>query len=337
VASTSEFNAEGGKGQVTVTTDRDCQWEARSDAGWLTISTSGAVQGSGTADFTVASTLDPITRTASLTIGEHTITITQRAAACGYRLSALELSVPSSGGTREIDVAASSALCEWAAQTDTSWVSFPTGRTFKGDGRLAILAPAWSGPLRQAELAIADQRVLLTQSNGCVYNLTPSSVAVPAAADRTSVGVQTAEGCPWTTVNQVPWVTVGSGAAAGPGAAQLQVAANSGRARSGVLTIAGRPFSISQASGCQIGVSSHTATWEALGGLGVIGITATPDCPWASVSQVNWITIASNSTGAGNGSITLLVAPNIGGPRSGTVTISGHTFTAYQLGLAEGN
>jgi hypothetical protein len=332
--STREFNAQGGTGKITVSTERDCQWKAESNVPWLTFASPDAGQGSGTADFVVAATPDPVTRTASVSIADQDVSITQRAAACQFRLSIAELSVPASGGGRDIDVTASSALCEWSAQADVNWVGFPSGRAFKGNGRVVVESPTWAGPLRRAELVVAGQRVLLTQANGCAYNISPPSAVVPAAAGRTTVAVQTVEGCGWSTANQVPWVTVAGGAAmTGPGVALLDVSANPGRARSGTLTVAGRPFAISQPSGCVYTVSTHTATWGPEGGFGAIGIDTAPDCPWATSTQLNWIVFISNSSGAGPGTITFLVTPNLGGPRSGTMTIEGHTFTAHQLGV----
>src|SRR5262249_17420493 len=110
----AEFGAEGGDGRLTVTTDRNCSWKAQTDAGWVTITPSGATQGSGTAPFTVATTNDPVAPTASLAVSNQRVTITQRAAACRYRLSVQELSLPAPGGGGAVDVTASSTLCEWS-------------------------------------------------------------------------------------------------------------------------------------------------------------------------------------------------------------------------------
>jgi len=330
--SSNEFSSDGGEGRVTVTAERDCRWEVQSDATWLTVRSTGETQGSGTASFVVAPTTDPLSRTASLTIVDQRVTITQRAAPCRYRLSSLELSVPPSGGSGEIEVAASSALCEWIAQASADWVSIPTGRTYKGNGRVAFQAAPWVGPMRRAEIAVADQRVVVTQSTGCTYTLTPPSATLPRTAGRGSISVQTGEGCGWTALSSAPWVHITAGASAtGPGVAEFSVDANSGAARSATLTIANRPFPVSQASGCDYRLDPAASTFAAAGGPGAIAMNTTAGCPWTAESEVNWITVTAGQTGNGPGVFQIAVAPNGGPQRAGGVRAGGQRFAATQI------
>jgi len=329
---TREFDAEGGEGTITVSAARDCRWDVRSDAGWLTIASPAEGQGDGTARFVVASTTDPVSRTASLTVVDQQVTITQRAAPCRYRLSIVDLSVPPSGGGGEIDVTASSQLCEWTAQADADWVSIPTGRTYKGSARVSIEAPPWAGPMRRAEIAIADQRVVLTQSAGCTYSLGSSSAAMPSSAGSGSVPVQTAAGCPWSAVSSVPWVTITGGAAgSGPGVVEFSVLANSGPARSATLTIANRPFAVAQAAGCEYRLEPAAATFAAAGGPGTFAVNTAPGCAWTAASEASWITVTAGHAGSGPGAVSMSVAPNAGPQRASGVRIGGQRFTATQL------
>jgi hypothetical protein len=331
--SAREFSADGGTGRLTVDTERDCSWTVQADAAWLTFTPSEAIQGSGAADFLVAATVDPVPRSVSLTVIDQKITISQGAARCRFGLSASEFSVPATGGGHDIDVTASSALCEWTAQTDATWLSFRTPRAFKGSGRVTVEAAPWTGPPRRAEVIVADQKVALTQSSGCVFSLTPSSAHLPAAGGAASVSVQTMAGCGWSSSNGLPWLAITNGSAPGPGSAQLAVTANAGPARAGTLTIANRPFAVIQESGCQYSLHVNAATYPAEGGWGWIAVTTTPECPWSTARQVDWIsTISSPASGGGAGSVSFLVAPNFGGPRVGTLTIGNQTFTIYQAG-----
>src|SRR3954466_5695882 len=242
-ASTSEFSAAGGEGKITVTTDRDCDWELHDEAAWLTVMPPVAMQGSGTVTFTVAATNDPLTRTTTLVVADQRITITQRAAACTYRLSHLDVSVSAAGGGADVDVTASSALCEWTAQTAADWVAIRTGRTYKGNARVTVEAPPWTGAPRRAEITVADQRVVLTQSDGCAFTLNQSSASIPRAGGRGTVSVQTGAGCAWSATSSVPWATITGGAmAVAAGAAEFPVDPNSGPGGSAVLTIASRTF-----------------------------------------------------------------------------------------------
>lgn len=72
---TASVAAGGASGSLTVTAPAGCAWTATSNASWLTTSSSGA--GNGTATYTAAGNTSPASRSATLTIGGRTITITQ--------------------------------------------------------------------------------------------------------------------------------------------------------------------------------------------------------------------------------------------------------------------
>jgi hypothetical protein len=57
-------------------------------------------------------------------------------------------------------------------------------------------------------------------------------------------------------------------------------------------------------------------------------------CDWTAVSNVSWITMPFSTSGSGNGTVFYSVAANTnGGPRTGTLTIEGQTFTVVQDGM----
>ncbi len=316
---------------MTVTTERDCTWEVRSDAGWITITTAGEIQGSGTVRFVVAATSDPVSRTASLNILDKQVAIVQRAAACEYEISALALALPAAGGGSDIDVAASSPMCEWTAQADAGWVSIPTGRTYKGSGRVSVQAAAWAGPDRRATLVIAGQQVAVTQSDGCVYNVTPSSASMPASGAHGSVSIQTPEGCGWSAASGASWVRISSAAAGtGPATAQFDVDANSGPARSARLTIANRAVTIAQASGCAYRLDPPAAAFGAPAAASSIAVQTAAGCAWTAVAEAGWMTITSGASGSGPGVVQLNVAANAGPERAAAVRVANQRFAASQ-------
>ncbi|TMQ05280.1 MAG: hypothetical protein E6J90_49515 [Deltaproteobacteria bacterium] len=98
-------------------------------------------------------------------------------------------------------------------------------------------------------------------STGCSYAISPASVAASAAGGSANVTVMAGAGCSWTATGNVTWVTITAGASGtGNGSVTYTVAANTGAARSGTLTIAGQTFTISQAAAttCQ---SAGTLDW----------------------------------------------------------------------------
>jgi hypothetical protein len=329
--SESDFSARGGEGRVTVTTERDCRWSVQSSASWVTVKASGETQGSGAAAFAVAPTEDPLARSATLTVSDQQVAITQRAAECRYRLSVQDVSVPAAGGAVEVDVTASSALCEWTVQTTADWVSITSGRTYKGSGRVAVQATPWTGPPRRAEIVVADQRMVVTQADGCAYSLTASSIELSRAGGRGAVSVQAGEGCGWSAVSTVPWIHITAGAtAAGPGVAEFSVDPNSGPARSAALTIASRRFTVAQASGCEYRIEPPAWTFAAAGGPGAITMNTTTECSWTAQSEVEWIALISGLSGSGPGVVQISVSPNAGPERAGAVRIGGQRFVATQ-------
>jgi hypothetical protein len=77
--STQSFEASGGQGSVSVTTQTDCSWTASSGVSWVTLSSAGSGTGSGTVSYTVAANSGSDDRSAGLTIAGNILTITQAA------------------------------------------------------------------------------------------------------------------------------------------------------------------------------------------------------------------------------------------------------------------
>ncbi|HSX59241.1 MAG TPA: M12 family metallo-peptidase, partial [Tahibacter sp.] len=92
----------------------------------------------------------------------------------------------------------------------------------------------------------------LACGGGCTSTIAPMSASVGAAAASGSIAVTTsASNCTWTAASTANWITVtsGGGPFAGNGSVSYTVAANTGAARSGTLTIAGQTFTVSQQAG----------------------------------------------------------------------------------------
>jgi all-beta uncharacterized protein len=330
--SAGDFGPEGGDGRLSVTTERDCTWKAETDASWVTIATPNGMQGGGTVSFSVAATSDPVSRSASITVADQKVTITERAAACRYRLSAQDLSLPATGGGGAVDVTASSALCEWSAQADANWLSIPSGGAYKGNARVTFQAPPWNGPDRRADVRIGDQHLALTQAGGCTFTLASPSASVAAAGGGASVSVQTGPGCSWTIANSAPWVSLATAATlSGSANAEFTVAANTGPARSATVTVANRPFTISQATGCQYQLNPAASTFATAGGPASIAVNTAAGCDWTADSDADWLTFASSRSGSGPATVQINAAANAGPQRTANVRIANQRFVATQL------
>ena len=323
--------AEGGSGRLTVTTARECAWSAASEASWLSLVGPASGQGDGAVEYVAALNTDPVVRRAAIVANSHRAEITQAAGTCTIQLQQPSAGFPPVGGTGRIDVVASSQLCAWTAAAQVDWITIAPPASGTGNAALTFVVAPTSGPPRTGTIAVAGQRFSVTQSEGCAYAIAPVSSGVGAAGGGGTITVSTGDGCPWTTFSNVPWITVAAGSAgAGPGTVAFSVAPTEGPERSGMLVVAGQPFTVTQAAGCSFDVAPLTHMAPPTGATLPVHIAAAPGCAWSALSTAPWINLVGAATGSGSATVTLAVAESTGAARNGTVTIAGRTVTVSQ-------
>jgi uncharacterized protein YkwD len=93
-------------------------------------------------------------------------------------------------------------------------------------------------------------------------------------------------------------------------------------------------FDPNQAGTCAYSLDHSNRSFAATGGSDAIQLSAGSGCAWMASSNANWISISSNPSGSGTGTVTYNVAANSSDqPRTGSVTIEGQTFTVTQAGI----
>jgi hypothetical protein len=130
----------------------------------------------------------------------------------------------------------------------------------------------------------------------------------------------------------VPWITLAATSGSGGTNLRYTVAANTGAARTGTLTVAGTTITVTQAAApvCQLTVSPLSASFPTAGGDGTLRIDASDgSCAWTAASSVPWITLATGS-GSGGANLRYTVAANTGAARTGTLTVAGASVTVSQ-------
>jgi uncharacterized protein (TIGR03437 family) len=85
---------------------------------------------------------------------------------------------------------------------------------------------------------------------------------------------------------------------------------------------------------CDFTLSSAAYTAPLTGGDTNITVACPGGCKWFASSNESWIKINSGAIGAGNGTLSLTIAPSTNGGRIGTVAIAGKAFTISQPGVA---
>ena len=206
--------------------------------------------------------------------------------------------------------------------------------------------------------------LLLVVASACGESSSPSSSTAPTPSCAYSlsisdtingyptggsfdVGVTTTPntGCAWTAVSNASWLHVTSAASgSGNGTFTFTADANTGAARTGTLTVAGRLITFNQSAtaitppsppspACVFKLSiSDTINGYPDGGTFPVGITVTQgsDCGWTSVAFAPWLHVVAGASGTGSGTTTFTADPNPGGARVGSMTIAGEVVMFNQ-------
>jgi hypothetical protein len=126
-----------------------------------------------------------------------------------------------------------------SSYTTPSTTTADSGSTF----RVVVSNSAGSVTSTAATLTV---NVVATTS--CTFTLSQTRSTYPAGGGTASVTVTAPNGCAWTSVSNVSWITIAAGkTGTGTGSVVYTVEANESRkARTGTLTVAGRTFTVKQ-------------------------------------------------------------------------------------------
>jgi len=331
------LDASGGSASVIVSTQAECAWSAASDVGWITGFSPAAGQGTGEVRFQVAANPTPTMRQGRITLNGVAVQVSQTGVACRVEISPASLSIGPGGGGGSVQVVAP-AGCSWTVSSSAPWLTVSGGGTGTGNGTVSFQASANTGVARLAALTIADQTFVVTQNAPsapqCNYAIQTTSVSLPIAGGSTVVSIQADPTCSWTAASNVSWLAVtGVGVGTGNGSVTISASPNTGAARSGTATIAGRTFTVNQAGSCVASLNPSNATVAAAGGAGPsIAVTIAPGCAWTASTGDSWLSITQGASGNGNGAVAFSATANTGNVRTGSLTIAGQTFAVTQPG-----
>ncbi len=265
-AETSAFPPAGGSSALRITTNRECTWSARSEAGWLSVANPAEGQGDGTVQFTVAGNADPSPRGTGISVNDQRLPISQEGRPCQLSVSSDFEQMDAAGGDRTIEVNANADACTWTASTNDPWISIVAGREGHGDGNVTFRVTPLTGASRSGTLTLAGRVVQVVQlpagapvppappvppGPGCTYSLATTAMNVSQSGGSSQIAIITPNGCGWSARSNVGWMTiVGSPFGSGPAVVTFAVEATAGASRTGTLTIAEQTLTVVQAAGC---------------------------------------------------------------------------------------
>lgn len=197
-----------------------------------------------------------------------------------------------------------------------------------------------NNPNRPERLSDHDMAVAYFKFNPvpCSFSLSSSILPMTARGGEGSVSVATGLACEWTVTSNDPWIVISSDSSGtGNSLVSFEIKENFAEdPRTGSLTIAGQTFTVVQdgaAVACSYSISPLSQSFKSsAGGSGIVTVTAVSGCGWVATSNASWITIATGSSGIGNGAVNYNVSTNAGSTRSGSIIVAGHVFNVKQKG-----
>jgi len=305
-AQPASVGAPGGSGSVVVSTNRECAWEATSEAGWLSLGETKNGQGDGSVTFAAAANEIVSERRGAIIVNGARVEISQAAAACVYRLDRDESDASAGGGRLDVAVSAQ-AGCAWTAVSRDDWLVVAAGATGQGPGVVSIsIAPNAAFTRRRGTLTIAGHTVTVDQA---AATPPPPEPPAPGPAPEPPAPAPTPPApspAPTPTPTPAPTPTPTP------------------------------PPPPPPAPTCTFTVAPISAQFTADGGNGDVQITApATTCSWTAVPDASWITVRGGGSGTGSTRLRYDVASQTATtPRTGTLTVAGTGVTIMQAAAA---
>jgi (2Fe-2S) ferredoxin len=176
-----------------------------------------------------------------------------------------------------------------------------------------------------------------SSTSACVSTLSPTAQAFSPAGGSGNFQINIPTSCSWSVSTNNSFITIDSPTSGVNNATvNFTVAANTGAARTGLITISDgfneRSFQVQQGAGCPTSLAQTSLSFTTSGGSGNVAVTAGAGCVWQAFSDVNWIKITSAQQ-TGNGTAAFNVQPNpTRNARSAIVNIGARTLTVSQAG-----
>jgi hypothetical protein len=266
----------------------------------------------------------------------------QSGSSCAYALTTSESIVPPSGGTYTFTATRNTPTgCSWTASTADTWITLTgaTGGASPGAITYAVapnpvttvrtgtISVAWSGGSSTFVVSQLPSRANCAPSR--TITLTPD-----AWEFYLDVGGSCYLGS--TSAIDVPWIQLRSTHGGGQ-FLDLYVAANTGVARTGHLTLAdgsvvNSRFTIAQDAGqCVSAISPTSQRFTDGPGSGTVAVMTSGSCSWRALLNAPWVTITAGIQGTGNGTVVFSVSANpyLNG-RSETMDVGGLPFGISQ-------
>jgi hypothetical protein len=323
---------------VGLTTATGCPWTVVNTSAWITITSPLSGTGSATVSYTVSDNPSHLARTNVVLIGGQTFTLGQLGADCTYHISPTNR--PHGYGAASGTISVTAPLdCPWTVVNTNGWITITSSLNGSGSGSVSYSVDANPSSIPRSGVVTVDGGTFTINQAGvpCTYSLSPDSRPHGNGATVGTVNVSTISDCAWTVSNNCDWMTITSSTnGLGNGTVSYSVEANLNHpTRTNVVIIGDQPFTVTQSGvDCTYKLSPTNRPHGYGATTGMVSMTTAGGCPWTVVNTNDWITITSDTSCMGSGTISYTVDANPSSlPRTGFVTADGGFFTINQAGM----
>lgn len=346
------FNSAGGRGSFRVTTQHGCHWTVTNNApDMIEVLSSSTGTGDGTVNYRVTGWEGWVIRTGTLKVGDFTFKVRQ-SSICRYGVNAPDLlpNYPATGGDYQITVSLYDPdqhlipnECLWTAEShNLDWISIGSGgsggsgNSGNGNGTVTFSVQpnlgAWG---RSGMITVANKDIHISQDS-CYPKVIYSNRTFDISGGRDSINVGDIHNydiCKWTVESDSDWITVNPpGTGQGNAEVSFTVSHNeTGQVRRGRLTTTMHTHKfiseIEQRGLCTYNLSPHEIGFSYQAGAGNLSVVTPDTCRWTATTHTessDWLTINSNPSGIGNGTIGYSLTQN-----ASSVARDGHIQVDY--------
>jgi hypothetical protein len=330
-------------GTTTFTVTSNTNWNAQSNAGWCTVTSSGSGNGTITANYTANP--ETTSRTATITVSatgaaNQTVTVVQAGGAATLTVTPSTQSVPASAGSTSFTVTSNTS---WTAQSNAGWCTV----TSSGSGNGTITANYTANPettSRTATITVsatgaANQTVTVFQAGGApTLTVTPSTQSVPASAGSTTFTVTSNTN--WNAQSNAGWCTVTS-SGSGNGTINAVYSENTGTtSRTATIAVSAEGVNDLLVTVVQIGTDSvlnvSPPNQDVSSSSGTISFSVASNLNWNALSDADWCVVTAS--GSGNGVLIADYDENTeDSTRVATITISANGVSNQTVTLTQAN
>ena len=243
-------------GTIPFVLTSECAWTASSDAAWCTVPASGSGSGTLTATFEANTTSSSRVATITVTVeGIEPITVTVVQETCTLAVNPLSHTFKYQG---ERLSSAITANAYWTVATSDAWISI-SSTSGVGVDTLDITVQPNTGEVRSGSVTVSScsstKTITVNQEAwGCSLAVSPSELTYTESSGTKRVAVSS--NTDWVVSNDADWITVSKSNGSNSGSFTITVDENTGKSRSGSVTVSGcstkKSIHINQYSGFKL-------------------------------------------------------------------------------------